>query len=231
MKKNIIVFLMCSMLFITINAEEQINILNSKNKKPFSVGVNAGLLGVGINLSLPLDNDLSFRLNLNKFTYNLNKKYKKVDFSGDLNIFNLGALVDYFPSNNFFRFTAGAYLNKNKITAVSQFTKTITVKIYNTKQKFTDHVVIDSEAKFDNISPYFGLGFGHKIEKKGWNTTFDMGVLYQGLPTLTYNTTTNYELTKQRVERDIEKEKKRVEKFAKKYRFYPVVSVGISYSF
>jgi len=56
------------------------------SQHPFSVGVNMGSLGIGANLSLPLGSDTSLRANVNKFKYNLNKKYKKFSFKGNLNL-------------------------------------------------------------------------------------------------------------------------------------------------
>ena len=144
---------------------------------------------------------------------------------------NTGILVDYFPENNFFRFSAGAYLNKNKVSGRSKFSKSTTIKVRNIKQKITDKVRIDTEVKFNNISPYFGIGWGNNTHKKGWNTTFDLGMIYQGLPEITFDTIAKYDLTKERLKKDIKKEKARLKRFANKYKFYPVISVGISYSF
>jgi len=203
----------------------------TSSENQISMGLNVGTLGVGVNLSLPLNESVSLRANINKFKYHLNKKYKKVSFSGDLDLSNGGVLLDYFPANNFFRLSAGAYINKNKVSGVSNFTKTLTVKVYHIKREFTDHVKIESEAKFNNISPYVGIGWGNNISKKGWNTTLDVGMIYQGLAKITFDTTTKYDLTKERLKKDIQREKDRVEDFAKKYRLYPVISVGISYSF
>jgi len=203
----------------------------TSSENQISMGLNVGTLGVGVNLSLPLNESVSLRANINKFKYHLNKKYKKVSFSGDLDLSNGGVLLDYFPANNFFRLSAGAYINKNKVSGVSNFTKTLTVKVYHIKREFTDHVKIESEAKFNNISPYVGIGWGNNISKKGWNTTLDVGMIYQGLAKITFDTTTKYDLTKERLKKDIQREKARVKDFAKKYRLYPVISVGISYSF
>jgi len=50
------------------------------------VGMNIGSLGIGANLSLPLGSDTSLRAKVNKFKYNLNKKYKKFSFKGNLNL-------------------------------------------------------------------------------------------------------------------------------------------------
>lgn len=203
----------------------------TSSENQISMGLNVGTLGVGVNLSLPLNESVSLRANINKFKYHLNKKYKKVSFSGDLDLSNGGVLLDYFPANNFFRLSAGAYINKNKVSGVSNFTKTLTVKVYHIKREFTDHVKIESEAKFNNISPYVGIGWGNNISKKGWNTTLDVGMIYQGLAKITFDTTTKYDLTKERLKKDIQREKARVKDFARKYRLYPVISVGISYSF
>jgi len=201
------------------------------SEHPFSVGVNMGSLGIGANLSLPLGSDASLRANINKFKYNLNKKYKKVSFKGNLNLLNAGLLIDYFPANNFFRLSVGGYLNKNKVSGTSKFSKSITVKVHNVKRKITDRVKIESEVKFNNISPYVGVGWGNNIQKKGWNTTLDIGMMYQGLPKITFDTSSKYAITKDRLKKDIKREKARLKRFANKYKFYPVLVVGISYSF
>jgi len=161
----------------------------------------------------------------------LNKKYKKFSFKGNLNLLNAGLLIDYFPANNFFRLSVGGYLNKNQVYGISKFSKSITVKVHNVKRKITDRVKIESEVKFNNISPYVGVGWGNNIQKKGWNTTLDIGMMYQGLPKITFDTSSKYAITKDRLKEDIKKEKARLKRFANKYKFYPVVVVGISYSF
>ena len=232
-KKMILAPMLSILLAVNAYADIDSTIVDEKStvEKPFSMGINIGSLGLGVNLSLPVNKDVSIRANINKFTYSLNKKYRKVDFAGDLSLLNAGLLVDYFPTNKFFRLTAGAYLNKNKVSGSSKFTKSVTVKIYNIKRTFTDNVTINTEVKFNNISPYVGIGFGNNIQKKGWNTTLDVGMMYQGLPKITFDTIAKYDLTKEKLKKDIEKEKVRLRKFADKYKLYPVIAVGISYSF
>ena len=228
MKKSSRVLILLLFLVLNLYADSQSIDLD---EKPFSMGANIGSLGIGMNLSLPINDNISLRANINKFKYNLNKKYRKVNFIGDLNLFNSGLLVDYFPTNNIFRLTAGGYLNKNKLSGISKFTKSVTINVYNIKRTFTDKVTINTEVKFNNISPYFGIGFGNNIQHKGWNTTLDVGFFYQGLPKITFETISKYDLTKEKLKKDIKKEQKRLKSFANKYKLYPVIVVGISYSF
>jgi len=85
---------------------------------------------------------------------------------------------------------------------------------------------VDASIDFRKIAPYLGIGWGRTPKNTGLSFTSDIGILFQGTPNS--NVTTNITGV---TSTDITQANAQLQDSVKNYNIYPVISVGIGYSF
>ncbi|MBN2825331.1 MAG: hypothetical protein JXQ76_08410 [Campylobacterales bacterium] len=195
----------------------------------YAVGLKLGTLGLGLDISQKVTDKLNVRFNINGATYSDSQCEGDVNYDYDLTLATVGLLVDYFPMQSNFRVSAGAYYNGNEFEINAKAANGF-ITINNVAYNATNYQV-DGMVDFDEIAPYIGIGWGNTIKQKGWSFSVDAGVMYHGEPNVdltpiclngaacgTFTDNVNIE------EVDLRDE-------LKDYQFYPVVSVGVTYTF
>jgi len=204
----------------------------------FNIGFKAGTLGLGIDISKPINDWISIRFNANKFTYKTSDKslYNNIlNSDKEYQLDTKGLLVDFHLLQ--LRLTAGAYINNNAIVYTSKPKGNNAIILNGIRYGFDVIEKIESTVTFNNISPYVGVGWGNNGRREGWggwNLTLDIGLMYHGNPQIDIKTKTNsfvppFAQSVMNIALEIEK-KKQERKFSN-YPFYPVVMVGLNYSF
>ena len=194
----------------------------------FAVGAKAGTLGAGVEVTtniIPLLANL--RIQGNGFRYNTTVTNTNVHYDAKLKLASLGAIADIYPFAGKFRISVGAYYNANKLTLTgtpSAGSYTFNGVTYTSAQAGT----VTGTMKFNKFAPYVGIGWGDAVSSGspiGFNV--DLGVLYQGKPKTTLTATG----TAATLTTNIAAEQAQLDSKVKKFKFYPVAAVGISYHF
>ena len=215
---------------------EDINILAlNEGERLFNYGFKAGTLGVGFDLSTPINEWMSLRFNANGLNYSSDDDLGyngllKTDKTYELQTF--GLLVDYHLAQ--LRLTTGVYINNNSIVDIVKPTATSGLYIDGINYNSTTITQVDQTISFNTVSPYVGIGWGNNSYKEGWNMTFDVGLLYHSDPQLELDLTLNQNITlaeADAIRSHANEEIKVQEKNLSDFPFYPVVMVGFSYSF
>ena len=201
----------------------------------YNIALKIGTLGVGIDFSIPLYDSFNARLNVNGFKYDYDTTQNGVDYTASATLLTAGVLLDYYPmSSNAFRLSAGVYYNGNKAKLNAKVTAPITLggNTYAVGQIGS----LFTETKLNEVAPYIGIGWGNKGEEKGWGFSVDIGAMYHGEPKLdaTVTTTllpTSAPLSSTTLKNNVDTERVKLEDDFKSYRFYPVVMIGVTYSF
>ncbi len=209
------------------------------------VGLQIGTLGVGANFAMPINKNLQARLNINGLKVDKTKTKDNITYDASLKLFTAGLLLDIFPSeSSTFHISVGAYYNKNKVTGKAKPKNgqyTINNNTYTAQQLGR----LDASLTFKKFAPYIGLGWGGKLDNSGWSWNFDIGVMYHGTPKATLTPVRGSALahngdpahdaavdnTWNNLVSDVQKEENTINKDIKKYKFYPVVSLGFVYRF
>lgn len=204
-----------------VHAEEMIG---------FGVGAKAGTLGVGADLIGRVNDSLNLRLGLQGFTYDISDSYSDIDYDADLELFSGMLLADLFPFGNNFRLSAGVMLNQNEVALTgkpSNNTYTIGGTTYPSALVGT----LTGNVDFNTVAPYAGIGYGGAFsDKSNWSFFFDLGVLFQGSPKVSY--TADGPLANNRTfQASLEQERKELEDDVDEYEYYPVLSLGVTYKF
>ena len=191
-----------------------------------TVAAKVSTLGFGVDVAMPITGSIDGRVGLNKFNYNLSKSVSSntgvTDYSGQLNLQSLEALADYHPWASSFRLTGGFMYNDNK------FSMTAVPGAGGVNIGGTNYANVSATATVDfrKFSPYLGIGWGSAPKDKGLSFAADIGVLFQGSPNGNVTTTGNAVSAA-----DLSRANADLNNSLHNFRYYPVVSLGIGYTF
>ena len=197
----------------------------------YNAALKFGTLGIGVDVSHMFNDSFGVRLNINGLKYNDSRDLADITYDTDLNLFTAGLLADYYPLENNFRLSAGLYYNDNHIDGTGKYANG-TIEIGDHTYNSNEIGSFNASADYDNnVAPYVGIGWGNKSTSSGWGFTLDVGALYQGSTQIHACVTNESTLLKDQIDSDIEKERKKIEDDIKDYQWYPVVMIGVNYSF
>jgi len=176
MKKGYLI-LLALMLLIPITVQAQ----------RLAVGVKAGTLGPGIDVSFGVINMLSVRVGGTylpvSFTETIDDEDVTVEFTADNVIGAASALLDFHPFGGMFRLTGGFFYNMIEIDGSGRPLESYFME----DKEFTPDRLgsLSVNASYENtISPYLGLGFGNAIGGSRLTFMVDLGMLYAGSPVI-----------------------------------------------
>jgi hypothetical protein len=188
-----------------------------------------GTLGLGGGVGFRVGRIVGLRAIANSGSYSRNLHKEDIKYSGTLHLQNFGGLVDLYPTAGRLRITAGALSNRDHISLVSDPSNVITVN----GQQYPSALVgnVTGAVTFNKTAPYFGIGFGPSPGAR-WSLTFDAGAIQQGSPKLSVTPhPTIPQLVPASFYVDLERERAKTENDLRSYRWYPVVTLGVSLAF
>jgi len=198
-----------------------------------AIGTKVGTLGVGVEYTTNLMDDLDLRLGVNGFTYGVNGEKSDIDYDIDAQLLSVAAIADYHPFSNGFIVSAGLMYNGNAVDYTGKPTSG-TYEINGEIYQASEIGSLDGKMSFNKVAPYLGIGYSSTMKSKGWHFVADAGVLYQGAVDTTLDVQCGSALTNTQcaaLKRDVAAEEESFSKELKDYKWYPVLSVGVSYRF
>ena len=195
------------------------------------VTVNGKLstLGLGLEVAFPMISSVDARIGLNSFQKNVTQTSTSNGFAtnyyGDLNLKTLEALADWHPFEGSFRLSGGLMYNKNNLR-LTGLPSGGTINIGGTDYPVAPGEYVSAEVDFNKMAPYLGIGWGRTPKNSGLSFTSDIGVLFQGTPKGIV--TTNIPGVAQS---DLDQANSDLNDSIKNFKYYPVISIGIGYTF
>jgi hypothetical protein len=191
-------------------------------------------LGLGLEVTESISDSFTGRVGLNGFDYKYSGTESDVDYDVKLKLQSVSLLADWYPWQGAFRTSVGLMYNNNKFSLnakPSGGTYTINGVVYPAADVGSMH----GDVTFNKIAPYIGIGWGNPVEKaKHWGFVSDIGVLYQNSPKSNLEVTCGAAvpaLTCASLKSDAEAERAQLESSMKSYKWYPVISIGVSYKY
>lgn len=173
----------------------------------WSVGVNAGLYGFGVQGATSLSPNFRLRAGVDYFTYT-DKEAREFDVSVQYSGYqantqarlrdtkitfpNFKTMVDFYPmSTAVFSITAGFYFGNNNASTngmIDGYKELVELLGDKPELRYEDIVIIpDNDGSFggklemgNRVKPYIGIGIGRTIPKNRVGFKFDLGMIYQG---------------------------------------------------
>ena len=187
-------------------------------------------LGLGMEVAFPMAQSIDGRIGLNSFKYNLNKTSTSnglsTDYNGDLKLSSLEALADWHPFAGSFRMSGGLIYNNNSLDMTARPTAgSVNIGGHN-YTGVTSGQSVNAAVEFKKVAPYLGIGWGRTPKNTGLSFTSDIGIMYQGSPKS--SVTTNIPGV---TNADISQANSDLNGSLSSYKFYPVISIGVGYTF
>lgn len=186
-------------------------------------------LGVGINIGKQINENFTLRANINGFgDIDKNIRISGINYETKFRPLTAGLLLDYHPFDNGFKFVAGAYYNRTKIS-----TKTSQIKYNGHVYDANDLGSFSGSGYFNNFAPYLGIGY-QTLNEEGLSVSADLGVMYHGSFKSSGSINCYSELCRSspnEVDQIRKDANKTFDKEVNHYKFYPVISLGLTYRF
>jgi hypothetical protein len=190
-----------------------------------------GTQGIGAGVSIPMTDASALRLELNGLNVSKNFSEDGSDYDGRLKNNSVAAMVDWhFLEGSSFRATAGLVFNDGGIHASGR-SSAGTYTVGGTTVSADAGERVDVDADFRKISPYLGIGWSKTTKEKGFSFFGDIGAFYAKPEarlrlTPVLNTAVNA-ADPSAIERETDKIQDRFDKL----KWYPVLRIGVRYTF
>ncbi|NTU94016.1 MAG: hypothetical protein HGA56_08390 [Chlorobiaceae bacterium] len=195
-----------------------------------AAGIKGGTLGIGGEVTVGVLPGINFRTGYQAFNYSGDSRRSDIDYDYKLKLKNIPLLVDWQPLPiTGFRITAGAMINNTKVDATGKAQGTY--DIGGTTYSAAEIGTLTGKIDFNSFAPYAGIGWGNAVNSH-FPLTFscDIGVLFQGTPRVSLAATGPI-ASDPTFQAELAEEKASIKDKTDGFRYYPVVSFGVSYKF
>lgn len=191
-------------------------------------------LGVGLEYTRPLNKYFTARFGINGFDYDKTIDESGVNYDATLELRSGSAIADYHPWAAVFRISGGVLYNGNKFTIKAKPSNG-TLDFNGTTYNAADVSSASGKIDFQPISPYIGIGWGSSpTSNSTWSFEADIGAIYQGTPDASLSVVCGGTLNAAQcaqLKNDVAAERVQLQDTISDFKWYPVVSVGVSYKF
>ncbi len=196
----------------------------------FGLSADAGTPGVGAAVWFPLAGSfLDFRVGFNTLSFNHPYTSGGIRYDTHAVLRNLPLLVDWYPLGFGFRLTGGVVYNDNQASFLAT-SENGSYTIDGTSYPASQVSPLTGSLSYPHLAPYLGLGFGDPFS--GVLPVFfsiDFGAFYQRSGTVTL--TDPQADSNPALAAGIAAEQAQLQASIGRYRWYPVVSLGLGFSF
>ncbi len=203
-----------------------------------ALGAKVGTLGVGAEVSVDLAQHFVFRGGVATYHRGLDYTASDIDYQGDIELLDATVLVDWYPAGKGFRLTAGLAWNDHSLVGTAPFESLLTQSsALPPGIALPDLGTMRGEATVDALGPYFGIGFGRATGGSGsrWGVSLDLGVIVHGEPEVRLTADSPFVIQIPGlgavVDLLLDLEEQELEREAEDFRYFPVLSITISYRF
>jgi hypothetical protein len=182
--------------------------------------------GFEIGLAQPLGDRFAVRLEANSLSVTRNFTTSDVDYDAKVKFSNAALFFDWFMAGSF-RLTGGALMGSRKIHGTARSVAG-TIRLNGVVYPVAPGDSLDFDAKFPNVAPYIGIGWGHQQDSPGLHFYADAGAAI-GRPDVTL--TPSASLLAKVNAADLASERNAAQDKADNFRVYPVLKLGIRYTF
>jgi hypothetical protein len=187
------------------------------------VGVRAGTTGLGADLGWGIVPTLGGRVGLSAMNFNTSVDTSDVRYDAKAKLANLNLLLDWSPVGPF-RISGGFIANNNKVDLTGQ---------PSSGGSFPQGASLTGSVKPDkSFAPYLGIGYGN-VWTAGVNFYFDLGIMFQGSPQVSLDVNCGSASPAQcaAAQNEVAAERQRVQDKVDRFKYYPVLNLGITIGF
>ncbi|CAN7449885.1 hypothetical protein [Caballeronia sp. LjRoot31] len=194
--------------------------------------LQGGTQGAGIGGAIGLGSNFGLHADFNAINLSHNFTVGGNRYDDDIHVRQGGLYLDFFPWSGLgFRMTGGVLFTDDKLSGVS--TPSNGTYVFGGKHyPALPGDTATATAEYPTVMPYFGIGFGHQPLAKGFGFIADLGVAY-GVPRTSY--TLSPSLAQHAgpafAQQIASTGAQELSDKARRYRWYPIIQIGVSYRF
>jgi|SRR5688572_15687383 len=187
------------------------------------VGVRAGTTGLGADFGWDLAPTLGGRIGISAGQFSTDVDTSEVRYDAKAKLGNLNLFLDWSPLGPF-RISAGFIATSNKVDLNGQPSSGSGMPAGSSLTG-----TVKPERDF---APYLGIGYGN-VWTAGVNFYADLGVMFQGTPQVSLNLNCGTASAAQcaAAQGQVAAEQQRVQDELKRFKYYPVLNIGITIGF
>jgi hypothetical protein len=187
------------------------------------IGARAGTTGLGADLGVGILPTLGGRVGFSALEANTHVDTSDVRYDAKAKLQNINLFLDWSPLGPF-RITGGFMPNNNKVDLTGNPSSGGT---FPAGSNLTGTVKPEKD-----FAPYLGIGYGN-VWTTGVNFYFDAGIMFQGSPQVTLNLNCGTANPAQcaAAQSQVAAEQQRVQDKVDKFKYYPVINLGITIGF
>jgi hypothetical protein len=200
----------------------------------FGLKAKVSTLGVGLEGIFGVTEQLHVRVGGNYLDYDPSKTINTsdVDYDPDISFRSATGTLDWYPLGGTFRLFAGLMYNKNDIDVTGKPAFSGSVRIGGIDFNVADIGELKGDIDFNTAVPYIGVGWGNALNSKGSiRLSLDLGVGYQGSPDVSLEASNDTLANDPAFQSALSREEDDLNDKVDKYRYYPIIALGLSYAF
>lgn len=194
------------------------------------IGFKASTLGAGFEYERNFSDNFGMRFGVNYFQFDSDFTAGDIHYDSSVDLQSASGLIDWYPMSGAFRVSGGVFYNGNEAT----FTSTPATPVTIGEMVYPPGLVgtLNGKVTFNTAAPYLGIGWSSGREnREGLSIAFDLGVLFQGDPDIEEYYATGPLAGNPKFQAELEREVALIEDELEPYKYYPVVSLTLTYRF
>lgn len=196
-----------------------------------TVTAKVSTLGAGLEYAYEFNPKFSVVGGVNGATYDYDQTSNNVKYEGTLELSSFATGVRYAPWEGAFFLGAGVLFNQNDVNLDAKPNGN-SYTFNGTTYTSNDLSLVNAKVKFPDVAPSLSLGWQAKLFGSQVSLTPELGVIFQGKPKLSTRIICNASAsTCNQARANIEKERQKLQKDLDGLSVYPLLSLGIGYSF
>lgn len=196
------------------------------------IGATAGTTGLGAEVKvnpLPTGHVL-LRGGLNYAQFSGDVESDGIDYDGDFTLANASAIADFSPFGGLLYISGGAYVGDKS----ADLTATPLTDVVIGGTSFTPAEVgsLTGSAEFNDVAPYLGIAFDNFTNSiAGWSFNARAGVMFVGSADVNLTSSDGLLSSDPALLQELREEIESIEEDAEDYKYFPVVTLGITRRF
>lgn len=205
----------------------------SLNPHNWGLGGTVGTTGITTEAKAAVSSQVVLRGSIGTLPVSRDETFDDVDYEADLNMTTYGGFVDFYPfQNNGFNITGGVYGGGKSVDLVGTPGPATTVDIGGTTYTGAQIGTLRGTIDYADAAPFVGLGYdGFMNHNKLWSFNARAGVMFVGKPEVNLDAEGGLVSNLPSVQAELQNEAANLQDEIDKYKYYPVVSVGVTRRF
>lgn len=200
---------------------------------PVQIGIEGGTTGLGGSVGWRFSDHLGVHGGINYFSYSHDEEIEGINYDAKLKLLSEPLTLDWYPwKERSFRVSIGALFNQNRLSGQGFGNPADTVEIGGDPYGWAAVGPLTIKIKHEPVAPYLSIGGNlfYFDDAHRWAFTGEIGVFYTGDASVELSRNTGA-VPLPGIDPSLEREEREIEDEANDFPIWPVVKVGISFSF